>query len=139
MTRKQARENAFVAMFSLSFGEDEQGVLDQSREDGAEHPVDAFGEGVIRLYEKHPAEVDKAIGEHLKGWTMERIQKVNLAILRLSVAEILYGGPDMDSVIINEAVELAKKFGDEEDYQFVNGILGSISRQKDADARKEEG
>lgn len=139
MNRKQSRENAFVAMFSLSFGEDVQGVLDQSREEDAEHPVDEFGETLIRLYEEHPAEVDEAIGEHLKGWTMDRIQKVNLAILRISVAEMLYGAPDMDSVIINEAVELAKKFGDEDDYQFVNGILGSISRKKEANTQKEEG
>ena len=50
-------------------------------------------------------------------------------LLRLSIAEMLYGEPDMDSVIVNEAVELAKKYAGEKDYQFVNGVLGTVSRQ----------
>jgi N utilization substance protein B len=67
--------------------------------------------------------------EHLKGWSSERLSKTSISLLRLSIAEMLYGEPDMDSVIVNEAVELAKKYAGEKDYQFVNGVLGTVSRQ----------
>jgi N utilization substance protein B len=131
MTRRQARENSFIAMFSISFsGTALPDAIDASREVG-EFVVDAFGEWLLNLYHTHAEEIDREIESRLKRWRVERLPRVSLAILRLSVAEMRYGPPEMDSVVINEAVELAKKYGDEQDYQFINGVLGVISRTGD--------
>ena len=72
-------------------------------------------------------EIDKKISEVSKGWTIDRIGKVELAILRLAVYEILYDEGIPTSVSINEAVERAKKFGPQDSYSFVNGILARFA------------
>lgn len=136
MTRRQARENAFMALFSTSFGNSVEDSVQLSR-DVEDYPVDAFGEDLLRLYAANGLAVDGAIEKYLKGWRVERLPRVSLSILRLSVTEMCYGSPDMDSVVINEAVEMAKKYGDEQDYQFINGVLGSISREKSGTASAE--
>ena len=140
MPRRQARENAFLLAFSQTFGElPLQEALEANRENDEEHPVDDFGACLLRTYYDHSAEVDDQIRDHLRGWTMERIPRVTITILRLAIAEMLYGPEHKPSVAINEAVELTKKYGAEEDYQFVNGLLGSVAREsglsdEDADA-----
>lgn len=130
MKRRKARENAFIAMFAASFGGDVMEAMQAIREETQTMGADDFGETLLRLYQAHAEEIDHQIQANLKGWKVNRLHKVNLALLRLSAAEMLYGDEDLDSVVINEAVELAKKYGDESDYQFVNGLLGSISRSK---------
>jgi len=77
-------------------------------------------------------EIDNVLENSIANWKMERIARVDLAILRLSAAEILYFDDIPNSVSINEAVELAKKFGSEDSGKFINGILGRIVRGKDA-------
>ncbi len=132
MNRRTARQNAFIALFSFSFGEDLEEIITVACEADAETPLDDFGAGLLRTYAAHAIQVDERIESKLKGWKVERLSRVSLAILRLAVAEMTFGDGDMDSVSINEAVELAKKYGDEGDYQFVNGVLGSLSREKSA-------
>ncbi|MDO5601460.1 MAG: transcription antitermination factor NusB [Oscillospiraceae bacterium] len=131
MNRRKARENAFVGGFELSFrsGELDQ-ILQDSRECG-EYEIDAFGEEILRLSVLHAEEADKLVSENLKGWQFERLPRTCQVILRLAVCEMLYGPKqDLDSVVINEAVELAKKFAGESDYQFINGVLGTVAREK---------
>ena len=99
-----------------------------SRGKNGEIGLDGFAESLLRLYEEHAGEINPMIEENLKGWSSERLTKPSLNVLRLAVAEMLYGEADMDSVVINEAVELAKKYAGDKDYQFVNGVLGAISR-----------
>ncbi|MBO6090327.1 MAG: transcription antitermination factor NusB [Lachnospiraceae bacterium] len=72
-------------------------------------------------------DIDKKISEVSKGWTIDRIGKVELAILRLAVYEIVYDDNIPTSVAINEAVELSKKFGPQDSYAFVNGILARFA------------
>ena len=72
-------------------------------------------------------EIDKKISEVSKGWTIDRIGKVELAVIRLAVYEILFDEGIPASVAINEAVELAKKFGPQDSYSFVNGILARFA------------
>ena len=72
-------------------------------------------------------EIDAKISEVSKGWTIDRIGKAELAILRLAVYEILFDDDIPASVAINEAVELAKRFGQESSYSFVNGILANFA------------
>ncbi|MEG2404559.1 MAG: transcription antitermination factor NusB [Oscillospiraceae bacterium] len=128
MKRRTSRENAFIAAFSATF---EPATLEEiiadSRESG-EYAVDAYGEALLINYEAHKDDIDELITSKLKDWTLARIPRTAVTILRLAVAEMLYSEEDMDSIVINEAVEIAKKYCQEEDYQFINGVLGAISR-----------
>lgn len=126
LQRRQSRENAFLVLFSSAFGgENIQESIDMSRE-MEEYALDAFGEKTVQDYCAHAQEVDKLIQERLQGWTFQRLPKVSLALLRLAVSEMLYGEEKLPGVTINEVVELAKKYGGEDDYQFINGLLGKL-------------
>lgn len=138
MKRRTARENAFIAAFEESFQPGTMlQIIEESRQT-EEQAVDAFGEQLLTLLVLHREEADKLIEPNLKNWKLSRLPRVSLIALELAVTEMFFGSEeDMDSVIINEAVELVKKFGGEEDYQFVNGVLGTLARQR-AGASAEE-
>ena len=82
----------------------------------------------LEAVQEHHEDIDAKIQENLDNWTFSRIAKADLAILRTAVAEILYVDSIPVSVSINEAVELAKKYGDDKSYKFVNSVLGKIAR-----------
>ena len=84
----------------------------------------------------HIQEIDSLIQDASKGWKINRIGKVDLAVLRISIAEFIYTGLS-EKISINEAVELAKKYSDERSGRFVNGILGTVYREwsKDRDVQ----
>ena len=129
LTRRTARENAFLAAFASTFDNAmPEDVIALNNELG-ENRVDEFGRKLINDYYEHSAEINDMIRDHLKGWTIDRIPRVSLTVLRLALSEILYGDEKLPSVTINEAVVLTKKFGGNEDYQFVNGLLGSVVRE----------
>lgn len=130
LTRPESRENAFLAAFAITFGEEDlEQTLADCRED-AEHPIDAFGESLIRGFYDHSVEIDEMIASHLKeGWSMNRVPRLNLTALRLALSEIFYGEEKKPGVAINEIVEIVKKYGSETDYQFVNGLLGAVVRE----------
>jgi N utilization substance protein B len=104
---------------------DFEDVLDRARlnEDNLKY-IDC----AMEIYEEHIDDIDASIRSHLNRWTIDRISKVNLSILRLAVAEMKYMDVITPGVSVNEAVELTKKYSDEESSGFVNGILRSISR-----------
>lgn len=130
LPRRQARENAFLLAFSQTFGDVPlHEALEANRECDEDRPVDDFGAHLLRTYYEHSAEVDDQISAHLRGWTIARLPRVTVTVLRLAIAEMLFGGENKPGVAINEAVELTKKYGAEEDYQFVNGLLGSVARE----------
>lgn len=79
--------------------------------------------------EEHLAELDALIESKLKNWKLSRISKVSLAILRMAAFELQYVADVPMSVTINEAVELAKQYASEDDYAFVNGVLGAIAKE----------
>ena len=110
LTRREARENAFLAAFAATFEPDQ-------------------GESELDM-QSHQTELDGVIEAHLKGWTLARVPRVCLVALRLALAESLYGEEKKTAVAINEAVELVKKYGAESDYQFVNGLLGTVAREQ---------
>ena len=134
ITRRKARENAFIAVFEAGFSSndiEEILTLTQEVPEYEEYALDSFAVGLINNYYNHAEEVNDVIQSKLKNWSHSRISRVSSAILRLSVAEMLYSDEkDMDSIIINEAVEICKKFAGENDYQFVNGILGAVAKDK---------
>ena len=129
LPRREARENAFLLAFSQTFGDVPLAeALTNHAENDEEHPVDGFSKLLLNAYYDHSAEVDDEIRAHLRNWTMERLPRVSLTVLRLAIAEMLFGGENQPGVAINEAVELTKKYGADEDYQFVNGLLGAVAR-----------
>ena len=138
LPRREARENAFLLAFSQTFGDIplQEALLNNTEDE--EHPVDGFSKHLLNAYYDHSAEVDDEIRAHLRNWTMERLPRVSLTILRLAVAEMLFGGENKPGVAINEAVELTKKYGADEDYQFVNGLLGAVARDHGLDAEQAE-
>ena len=73
-------------------------------------------------------EIDNYITENSKDWKIGRIAKVDLAILRIALSEILYNESIPESVSINEAVEISKKYSNEDSHKFINGILGTVVR-----------
>lgn len=131
MNRIQQREQAFFLLFQSMFklGIEEE---DNSIELYSEN-VEQVGEYAIDLYHgvlDKQAEIDEIITTYSKNWKLNRIPKVNLSILRLAIYEMKYVEDVPDSVAINEAVELCKKYSTKEDSSFVNGILGAYSRSE---------
>lgn len=88
---------------------------------------------VVGGVREHAEEIDKEIASCLRGWTLARLSRVDLAILRLSVYEMRYAQLPA-AVSINEAVELTRKYSSEESCPFINGVLGTISRKLAAQA-----
>ena len=95
-----------------------------------------FSLRILRDMEAHSEEIDDVIRANLKGWTIARVPRVSLVALRVALAEMMYGEEKKTSVAINEAVELVKKYGSDKDYQFVNGLLGTVARAQDKPAEE---
>ncbi len=131
MNRYDARENAFSLIFSSYFQNDlsMDEILDLYFE-SQEIEKDAYFLSLIAAVYDHLEQIDQIIENHLNNWTLRRISKVSLAALRLGVAEIQYIDETPDRVIINEVVELAKKYEDMKCGQFVNGVLSSVMKAK---------
>ena len=87
---------------------------------------------LVKGVEEHAAELDGYIAKYAKGWSFARIPLVASAIMRVAMYEILYMPDVPNGAAINEAVELAKRYGGDEDSSFVNGVLGTILRKKEA-------
>ena len=134
ITRRKARENAFIAVFEAGFSSNDiEEILSLTQEvpEYEEYRLDEFAIGLINNYYNNAEEVNEIIQSKLKNWSQSRISRVASAVLRLSVAEMMFSQEkDMDSVIINEAVEICKRFAGDNDYQFVNGVLGAIAKDK---------
>ena len=98
-----------------------------------------YFEQVFTMAMEHREEIDNMIEAYSsEKWRLTRLAKVDLAILRVSLAEILYIDDVPSSVAINEAVEMGKKFGGDESAKFINGLLGKISRRNDTNHEPEQ-
>lgn len=131
MKRTQAREQAFSILFSDCFGEQSAQELIENALAAQEYEEDEYSLLLIKGVKDSEKKLDEVISANLNaGWKIGRLPKTTLAILRIAIFEILFLEDVPDSVSVNEAVELAKKFGSENDYVFVNGLLGSVVRSK---------
>ncbi|SFP91295.1 transcription antitermination factor NusB [Caldicoprobacter faecalis] len=130
MARKDAREVAMKFLYQKELaGEADLDSLLRMEPHYSIHEKDReYILNLVNLFERYAQEIDGHIKSFSKGWEFNRIAKVDLAILRLALCEILYR-PDIPvSVSINEAVELAKKFSGDKSGKFVNGVLGGFIR-----------
>ena len=89
----------------------------------------------LRSLAQNRTQIDASIEVHLSGWSFDRLLRIDLAILRVAVNELCYTKAAPVGVVINEAVELAKRYSDADSYRFVNGILASIVK----DAKETDG
>lgn len=144
MKRSELRENIFKLLFMAQFNRPEE-MPEQMRlyfeaaQEGREDVVcgrvpstedEAYiQEKYSRICEKLP-EIDALLNEISVGWKTSRMNKVDLTILRLAVYEMMYDEEVPTAVAINEAVELAKRFGGDDSTSFVNGILGKAAREQ---------
>ncbi len=131
MKRSEAREQAFLLVFEKSFHGYEIPEAIEAAMQARELTGDAFMEQLAEGVFAHLDEIDEAIESHCIGWKKARIPRVSLSIMRLCVYELLYEKDIPDSVSINEAVELAKRFANEDDAVYINGVLGAIQREKE--------
>ena len=133
MTRREAREQALCLIFEGLFHDESlTGIVELAKEARQLEP-DPFAMELADGVTGHIAEIDEKVGKYSIGWSKERISRVVLSILRLSFYELCFLDNIPISVTINEAVELAKKYGGEGDAGFINGILGSYVRAEKAD------
>jgi N utilization substance protein B len=93
-----------------------------------------FMDLLFNHYLQNNQEIDTILDQCADNWTIQRINKVDLAILRLATTELLFMRDVPSAVIINEAVNMAKKYGIDDSGKFVNGVLGSIYKKHIKDA-----
>ena len=131
MKRSEIRENVFKLLFRVEFHEEENL---KNQIDVYFNEVEATDKDkkIISdkacLIESKIEELDAKLEELSVGWTKNRIGKVELAILRLAIYEIMYDEEVPAGVAINEAVELAKKYGGDDSSSFINGVLGKMTK-----------
>ncbi|MCL2013931.1 MAG: transcription antitermination factor NusB [Oscillospiraceae bacterium] len=131
MTRRKMRENIFILIFSSFFSD---GGTDELLQQAGDCEFITLSEEVVSIFTdiiKIKNELDEQIRPHLKKWTIARISRVSLAVLRLAIYELLKFTEIDKPIIINEAVELMKKYSTQEDAAFVNGVLGSFIKKDD--------
>lgn len=129
MNRREAREQAFVLIFERSINHDTTERIIDAAGLSDDVIVDGYAEEAALGVEEGEAVLDEKIAAYIRGWKMDRLSKVALALLRLSIYEMTRREDVPVSVSINEAVSLAKKYGDAEDAPFVNGVLGSVAKE----------
>ena len=135
MNRSEMREQAFKIMYSLEIQKNENleeqlGLYIESNEIKDESAIEYIKDAVLGI-EENKKEILANIEKNLKeDWKIERISKIDLVILKLAIYEIKYKEITY-KVVINEAVELAKKYGEDNSKNFVNGILASIVKEKE--------
>lgn len=131
MSRKKAREGLVSLIFKSQFNEKvEDYIIEYYLEDfkfsnDEQTYITSGFEGINKNIEF----IDNKISESLETWTIERLYKLDLSILRVAVYEIFFDETVPKEVAINEAVEIAKKFGSKDSSKLINGILGSIIRR----------
>jgi len=129
MTRKREREQAFEILYEKSFHpETEMEEILRVNIDNGLIEDNAYVNAIVTKAWDKLFDIDELIECHSIGWKVKRISKVALAALRLAICEILFFEEIPTAVSINEAVELCKKYGTQEDAPFVNGILGTLAR-----------
>jgi len=136
--RRKSRETAYALLFEWSFRVDETGqevieLAEQSRE----IEVDPFAKELFLKAVENIAEMDKLIEKYADKWKINRLSKVVLTSLRLAFCEMLFFDDIPVGATINEAVEIVKLYGAEDETAYVNGVLGTYERQRRAEQEKQ--
>ncbi len=128
MSRKVARESTMKLLYEMEMNKEfsEEKIEDfLSYKDYSKNEVDYIKDIAENFIEKKD-KIDELIDKNVKNWSLDRLSKVDLSILRIAVYEIYYRADIPKEVSINEAVEIAKKYSTDESSKFINGILGGL-------------
>ena len=133
MQRTAMRELAFKLVYEIEVQKDdieEQVELFLESNEITDEKVISYIKDVVNGIESNDSEINELISKNLKeNWSLNRIPKISLSLLKLAIYEMLYSKIPY-KVAINEVVELAKKYGDEASPNFINGILASVVKEK---------
>lgn len=127
MNRKRSREIAMELLFGMTLSKN---TLEETIETFIEdyemklNTIDLeYIKNILQKVNSNLNVLDEKIEESLNKWKIDRVSKVNLTILRLALAEVMYCDDVPDAVAINEAIEITKKYSDEKSVSFINGVL----------------
>ena len=126
MKRKEAREQAFCILFEQAMNGESVDEILQAASEARDFIPSSFAEAEVFGVEDNLEKIDGIISTNIRGWNIRRISKVTLSLLRLAVYEILFDPSIPEGVSVNEAVELAKKYGGKDDAPYINGVLASV-------------
>lgn len=135
MSRREIREHIFKLLFLREFyqkeeiSEQAELYMDEVEEAAPTEKEDEYIIEKFRKIEEKLPQLDERLAAESQGWKLGRMNKVDLAILRLAAYEVLEDDDIPVGVAINEAVELAKKFGGDDSPSFVNGVLGKVAKE----------
>ena len=132
MSRRELREQIFKLLFRIEFNareemQEQTAFFFEEEENQAKEADAALIEEKFNKIMEKLEEIDAALNEKVQGWNTDRMGKVDLTILRLAVYEMMHDEDIPTGVAINEAVELAKKFGQDSSPAFVNGVLAKVA------------
>ena len=132
MSRILARETVFKLTFELCFHKPEDSYFYEDLLNDSDNKLDEENMTFVKeMYEgiiEHYDELKEIVGKHIKGYTVDRLFKVDLAILIMSTYELKYYKQSSLQIVANEAVELAKKYSTEKSYSFINAVIASIAK-----------
>lgn len=130
MTRHQMRESAFMLTFERIFMDDPIEDMVQTAKECENIEINDQAVALFRGVDEKREELDEIIKKHLKNWSIGRISKVSLAVLRIAVYEMKYCDDISDEIAISEAVKIAQTYTLKDDVMFVNGVLASVSKDR---------
>ena len=138
--RHSARKLALASIFCWIFSDPSLNECLNLSKDllTGEGPDPHLTQSIIDGVQKHSDEIDAIIKKCAPEWPIDKISKVDLVILRIAIFEVMYGNAVPVKVAIDEAVELAKEFGNDTSSKFVNGVLGSVAEAKEQEDQKNE-
>ena len=131
-SRRKARILAFQAIYAWdSSGGAAEGILDfgwldEEKRGNLDDEATAFARLLVAGTLERVVEVDQAIRSHLQNWSFERLKRVDLAVLRVGTYSLLFQRDIPAQITIDEAIEIAKEYGSEDSYRFINGVLDGI-------------
>ena len=131
MTRREAREQALALLFEMDFSPEAE--LEQLREDARlcrDDELDPYALEIAEKFRGNQAFIDAVISRYSTKWKLSRLPRTTAAILRMAICELDYMENVPAGACINEAVELAKKYGGDDDPAYINGVLGGYVRGK---------
>ena len=128
MSRREAREQALAMIFVMNFNDNTVGEMVDNALIFRDETVDEYAVAIAEQVRLHWEDNLSAVEQYSKKWKANRLPKVSLAILMMAITEIAYVKDAPVCAIINEAVELAKRYAGPEDASYINGVLGGYVR-----------
>ena len=130
--RSKARKRALDVLYAAEMrGQDPVAALEAAVAEG-EGPTNPYTETLVRGVGEHRARIDELLGQYAEGWALDRMPAVDRNALRIGVFELLYADEVPDAVAVTEAVALVRDLSTDDSPSFVNGVLGSMMRDRDS-------